>query len=223
MKYFALTLFSIPEIENYEEKKADLYNLARNVNNQIGVYYENLDTVVENYISKWLSLGFSNDTILEIASYCRKTSIRTLEGVDDKIQKFFKLGLVSVEALHSYLESVIATDKQIQEILNKVSLPRKVNYLDREFYKTWTENFNMPYDVISYAASFAVGKIQPMQYINSILSSWNQKAVHTLEKAKAEKLPTQTANSTPAKMSGGRSYQKEELDALIQSIDEVEI
>ena len=223
MKYFSLGLFSVLEIENYEERKEELYTLAKNVNNQIGVYYENLDTVVENYISKWLNLGFSNETILEIASYCRKTSIRTLEGVDDKIQKFFKLGLVSIEALHSYLESVVAQNKQIQEILNKVGLPRRVNYLDREFYKTWTENFNMPNEVIVYASSFAIGKMQPMQYINSILSSWHQKGIYTIEKAKAEKLPTISSSAAPTKMTTGRSYQKEELDALIQSIDEVEI
>ena len=222
MKYFSLGLFTILEIENFEEQKSDLYSLAKDVNNQIGVYYENLDTVVENYISKWLNLGFSRETILEIASYCRKTSIRTLEGMNDKIQKFFKLGLVSIEALHSYLEGVVAQNKQIQEILNKVGLPRKVNYLDREFFKNWTENFKMPEDVIMYAASLAVGKIQPMQYINSILSTWHQKGITTLEKAKDDKLPTTSQIQKPS-MSTGRSYQKEELDALIQSIDEVEV
>lgn len=222
MKYFTLGLYTTLEIEEYEKNKSNLYELARNVNNQIGVYYENLDTVVENYISKWLNLGFNSETILEIASYCRKTSIRTLEGVDDKIQKFFKFGILSQDALHSYLEKIIAVDKCIQEILNKVSLLRKVNYMDREFYKTWKESWNISDELINYAASFAVGKIQPMQYINSILSSWFQKGIKTVDQAKQEKIP-QPQTSTAPKMASGRSYKKEELDALIQSIDEVEI
>lgn len=222
MKYFSLGLFSIQEIEDYENRKNDLYDLARKVNNQIGVYYENLETVVENYISKWLNLGFDEDTILEIASYCRKTSIRTLEGVDNKIQKFFKLGILNLAALHTYLDKVVAQDKEIQEILEKVSLQRKVNYLDRELFKTWTENWNMPKDVISHAATFAVGKLSPMQYINSILSTWYQNGVKTLQDAK--KQPA-ILKETPTKTTlvSGRSYKKEDLDALIQSIDEVEI
>ena len=221
MKLHALNLYTVKEIEEYEARKNELYTLAKNVNNAIGVYYENLDTVVENYIAEWINLGFDSETILEIAGYCRKTSIRTLEGLNDKIQKFFKLGILSRESLHSYLNGILQTDKQIQKILEIVMLPRKVNYLDREAYKTWSENWKMSQEIIEYAASLASGKVQPIQYMNSILSSWHGKNISTVEQAKKDS-PKPVQQPKPSNFQG-RSYKKEELDALIQSIDEVEI
>jgi DnaD/phage-associated family protein len=183
MKYYTLGLFSVMEIENYEQNKQKLYNLAKQVNNAIGVYYENLDMVVDNYISKWINLGLDEETILEIASYCRKVSVRSLEGLDNKIQKFSKLGLVTVEALHSYLNEIIETDNEIQEILDKLALPRKVNFIDRELYKTW-KAWNMSKELIMYASELAAGK--SMQYLNSILANWHNSDVRNVEEAKKE-------------------------------------
>jgi len=216
MKYYTLGLFSVMEIENYEQNKQKLYNLAKQVNNAIGVYYENLDMVVDNYISKWINLGLDEETILEIASYCRKVSVRSLEGLDNKIQKFSKLGLVTVEALHSYLNEIIETDNEIQEILDKLALPRKVNFIDRELYKTW-KAWNMSKELIMYASELAAGK--SMQYLNSILANWHNSDVRNVEEAK--KKPAVSAPK-PANFQG-RSYKSDQLAALIQSIDEVEI
>lgn len=216
MKYYTLGLFSVMEIENYEQNKQKLYNLARQVNNAIGVYYENLDMVVDNYISKWINLGLNDETILEIASYCRKAAVRDLEGLDNKIQKFSKLGLVTVDALHSYLNEIIETDNEIQEILNKLALPRKVNFIDRELYKTW-KAWKMSKDLIMYASELATGK--SMQYLNSILANWHNSDVRSVEEAKKK-----PADSTPKPANfQGRSYKSDQLAALIQSIDEVEI
>ena len=217
MKYYTLGLFSVMEIENYEQNKQKLFNLARQVNNAIGVYYENLDMVVDNYISQWLNLGFNEETILEIASYCRKASVRDLEGLNNKIQKFFKLGLVTTEALHSYLNQIVETDNEIQEILDTLSLPRKVNYIDRELFKTW-KSWNISKELIDYASSLSIGK--SMQYLNSILANWHNSNINSVDEAK--KHPLQNNSIKPANFQG-RSYKKEQLDALIQSIDEVEI
>lgn len=222
MKYHSLSIFSILEIEEFERKKESLFTLAKNVNNAIGVYYENLEMVVENYISPWINLGFDEKTILEISNYCRKASVRTLEGVNDKIQKFFKLGILTVDALHNHLENILSIDKQIQKILDGCGLLRKVNFLDRELFKTWTTVWSFPLEMILHASSLANGKTQPLQYMNSILSNWFVNKTNTLEKAK-QSSQNQAKPVLPAENFKGRSYQKEELTALIQSIDEVEI
>ncbi len=221
MKYHALNLYSIMEIEEFENQKTSLFEIAKSVNNTIGVYYENLEMVVENYVSPWINLGFNAQTIMKIATYCRKASIRTLEGVNDKIQKFFKLGITTSQALHNHLESIISQDAVIQKILSTCNIMRKVNYLDRDLYKVWTSNWNMSEELINYASELAVGKNQPLQYMNSILSNWFTNKISTLDKAKSTKqTPVNMAKSENFK---GRSYKNEELTALIQSIDEVEI
>ena len=59
-----------------------------------------------------------------------------------------------------------------------------------------------------------------MQYLNRVLSSWHDNDIKTLESAQKFTLPTATAKTEPLK---GRSYSRDELNALIQSVDEVEI
>ena len=217
-----MKLFSILEIENFEKEKQDLYSLAREINKTIGVYYESLDGEVENYILKWLNLGFDKEVLLEIAYYSFKKSVRTLEGMDKTITKFYKLGILSCSALKEYMHEVVSTDEQIKKILDSLGLSRNVNYIDRENYKTWKENWNMSDDLISYATTLAKGKDSPLKYLSRCLSDWHEKGIKTVEEAKktaplSQSIKSQNQNFT------GRSYSKEEINALFQSIDEVDV
>ena len=221
-KYYEMKLFSILEIENFEKEKQDLYSLAREINKTIGVYYESLDGEVENYILKWLNLGFDKEVLLEIAYYSFKKSVRTLEGMDKTITKFYKLGILSCSALKEYMHEVVSTDEQIKKILDSLGLSRNVNYIDRENYKTWKENWNMSDDLISYATTLAKGKDSPLKYLSRCLSDWHEKGIKTVEEAKktaplSQSIKSQNQNFT------GRSYSKEEINALFQSIDEVDV
>ena len=83
----------------------------------------------------------------------------------------------------------------------------------------------MPKDVIDYATSLACGKASPMQYLNQILSTWHSNNISTLDQAKAFK-STPAASSVESKKDNKvvtRSYTTEELNALFDNIDEVEI
>jgi len=218
-KYYDLKLFTVQDIENYQNKKDEIMSLAKNINKSIGVYYENLETVAENYIIPWLNLGFEGETLESIAKLCFKTSVRTLEGMDSFIQKLFKLGIITTESLSRYIEGVVESDKEIKNILDSLGINRNVNYLDRDNYKTWKQNWKISDELILYACSLSKDKSQPMQYLNRVLSSWHDQNIDTIEKAKKFILPTMT-KSEPLK---GRSYSRDELNALIQSVDEVEI
>ena len=116
---------------------------------------------------------------------------------------------------------MIEGDKEIKNVLEKLGLQRNVNYLDRENYKTWKNNWKISDELLTFGCSLASDKNQPMQYLNRVLSSWHDNQIDTLEKAKKFALPNATPNTnTPLK---GRSYSRDELNALIQSVDEVEI
>lgn len=219
-KYYDLKLFSISDIENYQNNKTEIMTLAKNINKAIGVYYENLETVAETYIIPWLNLGFDSETLQEIAKCCFKTSVRTLEGMNNFVQKLFKLGIITHESLERYINGVVQNDKELKAILEKLGVQRNVNYLDRENYKTWKNSWKMSDELIDYGCTLANDKNQPVQYLNRVLSSWHDNNIDTLEKAKKFTLPSAPKATEPLK---GRSYSRDELNALIQSVDEVEI
>jgi len=222
-KYYEMKLFSSIEIDNFEKEKQELYTIAKDINKSLGLYYENLEVVVENYILKWINLGFDKNLLLSIAEFCFRTSVRTLDGMDKMCAKLFKLGILSLSAFEEHIGNILAIDNKIQEILDSLSINRIVNYIDRENYKTWTESWKISEELISHACSLAKGKENPLKYLSRVLADWHEKGIKTIAEAKDTiptnntKLPQQNKNFT------GRSYSQEQLNALFQSIDEIDV
>ena len=227
-KYYEQKLFTMEEIESYSKNKERMFDTARIVTKTIGVYYQNLDSVVETYISDWISKGYDEESLSLIAKYCFKQSIRTLEGVNTVVLKFFKLGLVSIDAINEYLEGVIETESIIKEIIDNIGLVRSVSAYDRDLFKTWSETWNLNTDIILLASKSANGKVQPMIYLNKLLSNFYTKNIKTIESAKAEiesfnKNNGQTTSKPTSKAFRSREYTSEELNALFDSLDDIEV
>ena len=221
-KYFASRLLSVAEIDLYEAEKTKLFEIAKNITKNLGLYYENLEPVVDNYVYEWINLGFSEKMLTEISNYCFKTNVRTLDGMNRVLEKFHKLGILTENGLEQYFGEVLSVDKKIKEILEAIGLSRNVNQFDRDKYKVWTENWKLPEDVLAYACTLATGKDQPMQYLASTLASFHDKNISTLEDAK-KSFDILPSKKTKSNFSTGRSYTREEMNSLFQSIDEIEI
>lgn len=219
MSYYEMKLMSISEIQEFETNKKQMLSLAKRVAKELGLYYENYDKIVETYVSKWLAKGFSEKAIEKIASYCFSCSIRKFEGMDEILQKFFKLGLLSVQSLEKYFSEVLLQDEKIKKILSVSGADRAVNSFDRELYRNWTANWNFPTDVIEYGASLSAEKSQPMRYLNGILARWNECGAKTLEEAKKQGFSSEKKVENVK----SRNYSKENLNALFDSLEEVEI
>ncbi len=220
-KYYELKLLSTKEIEDYEQNKQSLVELAKMVTKQIGVYYENLENVIETYIVKWQNMGYNYDSLKMIADFCFRNNIKTLDGMNTSIEKFYSLGLTQVESINEYFNQILESDKTIKELLSLVGLNRSVTTWDRDFYRTWTYTWNFSDDIIKFACSFAVGKAHPMSYINKILSEWFKNNIDTLEKAKNQQVATPTVKAPEPANFKQRSYTSEEINALFDNLNEV--
>ena len=221
-KYYANKLFSVGEIELFEEEKTKATQIARTLTKNLGLYYENIEPVVDNYIFNWLNLGFSEKMLEEISNYCFKTNVRTLEGMNKVLEKFHKLGILTEKSLAEYFNEVLVVDKQIKDVLEKIGLSRNVNQFDRDKYRIWKDVWKLPDDVIDYACTMSAGKDQPMQYLSRILSTFHDKNIKTVEDAK-NSFNILSKTESKSNFSTGRTYSKEEMNALFQSIDEIEI
>ena len=227
LKYYEQKLMSFYEIKEFEKQKSELIQTARNINKAIGVYYENVENIVATYILPWINKGYTENTLLEIANFCFKSSIRTLDGMDEKINKFYKLGLISTESINQYMDNLSKTDKEIKNLLVKLGLDRKVNSIDRKNYKTWIEDWKMNDELINYAVDLSIGKANPFPYMNKILANWHQNNISTVTEAKkaktVEQPVTKTVPSAVAKSYEHRSYSDDDLNALFDNLDDIEI
>lgn len=224
-KYYELRLLSFGEIENYEANKQELITLAKDINKTLGVYYESVDNEIDTYILNWISRGFNRDSLLLIANFCFKNSIRTLEGMDENVQKFNKLGLTSINSINEYLGEVMSVDSRIKQILSNLNIDRRVNSFDRSFYRTWTYVYKFDDKIIDYAVSLSQNKTNSMQYINALLTDWHDKRLTNLEEIKKLKIDNvkTTKPLTNVKSYEQRSYTSEELNALFDNLDEINL
>ncbi len=223
-KYYELKLMSFAEIEEYEANKNDLKNIAREINKALGVYYESVDNEIETYILPWMTKGFNQASLIQIANFCFKNSIRNLEGMDESIQKFHKLGLTSINSINNYLAEILQMDSKIKEILARLKIDRRVNSFDRSFYRTWTYSYNFSDEIIDFAVSLAENKSNSMRYVNTILTNWFEKKYTMLEQVKNDQqFKKQSKEKSFVGKSFGDNFTEEEVNALFDNLDEINL
>lgn len=232
-KFYQMRLLSIKEIEDYLSREDELYAIAKEVCKNIGVRYENLEIVLETYVNNWDQFGFDFETLSVISKHCFKLGLRSLKAVNTKVLQFYKLGLVTKESIENHIENSKQLDRKIELILKSLGILRQVNNYDRAFYNTWFFEWETSQELLDYAIEQSVGKVQPVQFLNKLLSIYHSKKIKTVEEAKKEKIAfmqnsyTNSAPKAKPKSTKNtvekREYSQEDLNSLFTSIDEVEI
>ena len=201
-----------------------MLRLSKNVVKNMGLYYGDLDIVMDTYVAEWLRLGFDEEAILKLSNYAFKSSIRSLDGLNNQMLNMYKLGILTSEAIDNYLEDIVRNDTAIAKILQSLGIIRNVNSSDRMFYKTWIYDWKITEDLLEYATSKASGKYMPMQYLNNLLSTYHNQNITSVEEAKKLVVSMPNSNDTKSgKEATKREYAKEELVGLFDNITEIEI
>lgn len=216
------TLSGIKEHKNYMDTAR---NTAIAVLRNIGVYYENTEPVIDVYISAWLTKGFDATAIVALSKYCFKRGVKSLEGMAAFVDKFYMMGIVTLEDINAYIDKSIALDHQIKSLLEILGTARRVTDSDRKFYDTWTNIWNFDIEIIRIACTMAANKTNPFAFINTVLSNWLKSGVDTI--AKAEAMAASAPKTSPSKnnadFNNQRDYSKEELDGIFGDTTDVDL
>ncbi len=224
-RYYEHRLFSIKEIDGFEQAREQLFETTRAVLKILGLRYEQLDYIIETYVGDWIAMGFTADVLYKIADYCFKRNIRGLDGMNLTVSKFYKQGLITLESIDSFLMQSIAEDEEIKNLFILTDINRMVTPRDRDFYKTWSQNWKMPRSLLEYAASLSKDKANPLGYMNTVLAAWHEKNITTVEDAKKTSAPaahSALATETPRNLVS-RSLSAEELNAMFSRLDDDEL
>ena len=222
-KYNSLHLFSSQEIINFEEQREEYKLSAIEIVKELGLYYENLEPVIENYIISWFNMGYDKESLIQIAKFCFSKNYRTLSTMNNIINKLYKLGIVSLQSIFEYMNDLSAYDQTIKTLLEKLGLSRNVNSSDRTFYKTWTEDWKINDELMEYGITLAKDKVQPTVYLNKIFASFHESKIETVEQAKELSLQHSKSPKKSSSKNHGKSYSKNELNAFFDSIEEIEV
>lgn len=177
---YSVKCFSVSEMKGYFDKKQAVYDLAIKINKTLSVYTEVMETVIDVYTNKWLSYGYSDETLLFIASECFKSGKNSLKAMDELIEYLRERGFIDLSSVSDYFGSLKTADEFISKFLATAGVNRRPNAWDRENLATW-KSWNFGEDMILEAAKLAAGKNSPVAYVNGVLSNWKNKGVFTAE------------------------------------------
>ena len=226
---YAGKIFSVKEITEFSKSKKYAFELAAKINKELSVYCEVLDPVVDNYTTRWLSLGFNEDALLLVANYCFKRGRRNLESMDKTLENLHQKGIVDFDSIVEYFKEISKNDEFLRNILELTGQSRRPNEWDRQNLRTW-HGWGFTDEMIEKAAVYSTNKSSPIVYMNSILSNWKNKGFFTIEDVEAyssKNKDTGTKNSSQKNQSfvfsNQRNYTKEELDAIVTDVDDIDI
>ena len=217
--------FDAESIRDYGARKQELYDLAKEVTRVIGVRYENLDTVISHYIGTWLSQGFDDAAIRLIAEYCFVNGIRTLNGMNAAVARFYKHGCLNVAAIDEYLSSLAERDKEIKAVIEATGSSRGVTASDRDAYELWTQ-WGFDGAAILAAAKACAGRPLAFGAISKPLTDCRDAKI--FDAAEVAKRASVSASKTPKRERGDseRKYTKEELSSFfgdLHDFDDIEV
>lgn len=217
---FTAKKFSPSEIEEFYKEKNTVAELAYKINRELSVYKAVIDPVVENYVYPWINKGYDEDALLFIANYCFKKNKCSLEEMDETVNRLYKSGLVTLDAIVERFKEISLEDEFIKEILSAIGLSRKPTEWDRENLKAW-RGWNFSDEMILAAAKVSQGKSPA--YVNAVLSSWKSRGIYSPDRISVEETKEKKGSGKVTAFDvKAHKYTKEELDSLIVDIDDVE-
>ena len=166
-------VYTATDIQAEAKRREDMMDIAVRVNNKLGLRYQDLGSVVEMYISKWLNAGFSASGLLMIAERCFLSDVRTLGGMDKDVQEYYSLGYVTDDAVRARIREIEKADEVLDKVLRATGTPRRVRENDRTYYANWL-SWGFDESAILDAAALAIGKPYALSYINQVLSNWKR-------------------------------------------------
>lgn len=172
--------FDAKEIEDYCNSRSSVYALTGEIARNLGVYMQNSAPYVENYVNAWCNYGYSFESLKTLAVYCFRHGKNSFEDLNEFIAKLYDEGVVSDGSVNAFLESQLAEEKLLKEILSVCGLTRKVIEWDRKCLQRW-RGWNFSDEMLYEAAKISAGKSNPLAYMNGVLSAWKNEGVFTTE------------------------------------------
>ncbi|MCR4662150.1 MAG: hypothetical protein K5765_09175 [Clostridia bacterium] len=161
----AFTPFEITDyINRFEESKKTAIYVSKKLSD-----FVDSDTAVSEYIDRWLSLGYSFDSIKGYSDMCFKRGIKGYQTMNNMIDSLFEAGIFSDENVNEHIKKNLLVDKNIAKIKTILDLVPNVTDRDRTMYQNWC-NWNIPFELVIKVADEFKGYPYPLNKMNIALA-----------------------------------------------------
>lgn len=158
-------------------------NLVFEIGKRLNVWVENQSAFSEKYTQAWLEAGYSEASLLQLASFAMNLNYGFAE-LNTLINSLKKQNIVSNESVESYCNERNSQLNLLQEIQRHCGVIKKTQtVLDK--IATW-RNWQFSDEIILEAAKRSTHVSVPLSYMNRLLSEWNKDGIKTVEAIPAQ-------------------------------------
>ena len=150
-------------------------------------------------------LGFEEEAVLAILSYCTRIGKGSLSYAEKVALTFCDEEIFTASEVHSRIDSLEKRNDAIEKIRSLYGFGgRALSATEKKLFTSWIEEFKFDFDIIRLAYDITVDSTQSAapKYTNAILKKWHENGLRTLPEIEAymesEKDKKQIA-ATPAR------------------------
>lgn len=201
------------EIERYLTEREALVNFTFRVGRKLGVKVQNPAPYVDEYVEKWTTYGFEENSLLDIALLCMRTERGDFNAMHELVKKLFQSGIVSPEAVKAFLKEKNGDLKLFIKLRDVCGSVRN-NATNLSLVTTWRE-WGFGEEMVLEAAKRSAASASPIPYMNKILSDWKQAGVYAVKDIPENKTTGAGTSSMPI----SRSFVNPMIEAVNAKAD----
>ena len=167
------------EITQYLTEREQLTSLTFRIGRKLGVKIQNPVPFVDEYVEKWYNYGFEENSLLDLALFCMKTERSDFHSLDELVDKLFKLGFITKDAVKEFLKTKNDELKLFSK-LREVCSAIRYTAANLSMLETWRD-WKFSDEMILEAAKRSATSASPIPYMNKILSDWKRADVYEVK------------------------------------------
>ena len=174
--------YSIDEINLYKDNSQDFSNLVKVAERYLGRLISFTDQKILYSFYDWLHMPF--DLIEYLIEYCASMNRTGMHYIEKVAINWVDEGILTLEQA----KTKIAVDKRYFKILNALGASRgTLTPVDKKYMSKWLDTYHFNMEIILAACDKAVTQAHKpsLNYVDSILTSWFNEKVKTLDDIKA--------------------------------------
>ena len=174
--------YSIDEINLYKNNSQDFTNLVRVAERYLGRLISFTDQKILYSFYDWLHMPF--DLIEYLIEYCASMNRTGMHYIEKVALSWVDEGIMTLEQA----KTKTAFDKRYFKILSALGASRStLTPVDKKFINKWLDTYGFSLEIVIAACQKAVGQTTKpsLNYVDTILTSWYNDKVKTLDDIKA--------------------------------------
>lgn len=164
---------------------------------------------------RWQAMGFGQREMLYACKLAGARGAANLDYVATLLAGWAARGLTALPDITARLEEDGLRRSGAAELLARAGISRAVSRRDIEVYERLLRKYNMPAEVVLYAAECAYGYAAPLKAAEKILAAWQAQGIATLDAARREHAAHAQAGGKTQARFDERDYTLDQMRAML--------